>query len=170
MTTLVRRLVLSVAVLIILAAASSAHADTLLNYQITGPGSAGTFTADFTLFMHPTPSGGNSVAFWFSNLPVDVNGSWTNLNIAFSSLQGGIVAGSGTFALVGAQLYTWPSSSSTPIMNTGIFTADGITASGLGKYQVTVTSATATPEPASLALLVVGLLALFGLRRLGLFA
>src|SRR4030081_2125787 len=128
MMTSMRRLVLSVAVLVILAAASSARADSLLNYQITGPGSAGTFTADFTLFMHPTPSGGNSLAFWFSNLPVDVNGSWTNLNIAFSSLQGGIVAGSGTFALVGAQLYTWPSSSSTPIMNTGIFTADGITA------------------------------------------
>ena len=170
MITSVRRLVLSVAVLIILAAASSAHADTLLNYQITGPGSAGTFTADFTLFMHPTPSGGNSLAFWFSNLPVDVNGSWTNLNIAFSGLQGGIVAGSGTFALVGAQLYTWPSSSSTPTMNTGVFSTYGLTASGLGTYQVTVTSATATPEPASLALLVVGLLALFGLRRLGLFA
>src|SRR5712675_1498481 len=152
MITSVRRLVLSVAVLIILAAASSARADSLLNYQITGPGSAGTFTADFALFMHPTPSGGNSLAFWFSNLPVDVNGSWTDLDIAFGSLQGGIVAGSGTFALFGSQLYSWPSSSSTPIMNTGIFTTSGITASGLGTYQVTVTSAMATPEPASLAL------------------
>jgi hypothetical protein len=120
--------------------------------------------------MHPTPSGANSLAFWFSNLPVNVNGSWTNLTIAFTSLLGGGVAGSDTFALVGSQLYTWPSSSSTPIMNTGVFSTYGITASGLGTYQVTVTSATATPEPASLALLVVGLLALFGLRRLGLFA
>jgi hypothetical protein len=170
MITSMRRLVLSVAVLIILAAASSAHADSLLNYQITGPGSAGTFTADFSLFMHPTPSSGNSLAFLFSNLPVNVNGSWTNLTIAFTSLLGGGVAGSDTFALVGSQLYTWPSSSSAPIMNTGVFSTYGLTASGLGTYQVTVTSATATPEPASLALLVVGLLALFGLRRLGLFA
>jgi hypothetical protein len=170
MNSTLRRLVLALAVVILLAGASSAHADSLLNYQITGPGSGGSFTADFTLFMHPTPSGENSLAFWFSNLPVDVNGTWTNLTIGFSSLLGGSVVGSDTFGLVGSQLYTWPSSSSTPIMNTGVFSAQGITASGFGTYTVTITPVASAPEPASLALLVAGLLALFGLRRFGLFA
>ncbi len=120
MNSMLRRLVLALAVVILLAGASSANADTLLNYQITGPGSAGTFNASFTIFMHPTPSGGNSLAFWFTNLPVNVNGAWTNLTIAFSSLLGGSAAGSSTFALVGSQLFTWPSGSATPIMNTGV--------------------------------------------------
>ena len=172
MNCMLRRLVFALAVLILLAAASSAKADTLLTYQITGPGSAGTFNAGFTIFMHPTPSGGNSLAFWFSNLPVNVNSALTNLTIAFSSLLGGGVAGSNTFALVGSQLFTWPSGSSTPIMNTGVFTASGITASGTGTYTVSVSPALiiTTPESASLLLLVIGLLALFGARRLRLLA
>src|SRR4030088_2890085 len=171
MTTL-RRLVLSLAVLIFFAGASVAHADTLLTYQITGPGSAGTFNAGFTIFMHPTPSGSTSLAFWFSNLPVTVNGALTNLTIAFSNLLGGSAAGSGTFALVGSQLFSWPSGSSTPIMNTGVFTAYGVTASGIGTYTVSVSPALiiTTPEAASLLLLVIGLLAIFGARRLRLLA
>jgi hypothetical protein len=172
MNFMLRRLVLAFAVVIILAGASSANADTLLNYQITGPGSAGTFSASFTIFMHPTPSGSTSLAFWFTSLPVNVNGALTNLTIAFSSLLGGGVAGSNTFALVGSQLFTWPSGSSTPIMNTGVFTASGITASGVGTYTVTVSPALiiTTPESASLLFLVVGLLALSGARRLHLLA
>ena len=172
MNSTLRRLVLSLAVLIFFAGASAAHADTLLTYQITGPGSAGTFNAGFTIFMHPTPSGGNSLAFWFSNLPVNLNGTWTNLTIAFSSLLGGSAAGSGTFALVGSQLFSWPSGSSTPIMNTGVFSAYGVTASGIGTYTVSVSPALiiTTPEAASLLLLVIGLLALFGARRLRLLA
>jgi hypothetical protein len=155
-----------------LAGASSAKADTLLTYQITGPGSAGTFNAGFTIFMHPTPSGSTSLGFWFSNLPVTVNGALTNLTIAFSNLLGGSAAGSGTFALVGSQLFSWPSGSSTPIMNTGIFTAYGVTASGIGTYTVSVSPALiiTTPEAASLLLLVIGLLAIFGARRLRLLA
>jgi hypothetical protein len=172
MNSTIRRSLLSLAVLILLAGASSAYADTLLNYQISGPGSSGAFIADFTLGMHATPSGGNSLAFWFSNLPVDVNGTWTTMTIAFSSLLGGSTAGIGTFGLVGAQLFTWPSGSATPIMNTGVFTAYGVTASGVGSYTVSVSPAIiiATPEPASLALLIAGLLALFAARRLRLLA
>jgi len=172
MNSMLRRLAFALAVVILLAGASSAKADTLLNYQITGPGSAGTFSANFTIFMHPTPSGSTSLAFWFTNLPVDVNGALTNLTIAFSSLLGGSVAGSNTFALVGSQLFTWPSGSSTPVMNTGVFTASGITASGTGSYTVTVSPALiiTTPESASLLFLIVGLLALFGARRLRLLA
>jgi hypothetical protein len=138
-----------------------------LNYQITGPGSNGTFIADFTLGMHPTPSGGNSLAFWFSNLPVDVNGTWTSVTVAFSSLLGGGVAGTNTFALVGAQLFSWPLSSATPIMNTGIFTVSGVTGSGLGSYTVTVSPAIiSSPEASSLVFLVLGLVVLFAARRL----
>lgn len=166
-----RRTVLALAILIFLAGASSASADTLLNYQVTGPAPNGTFIADFTIFMHPTPSGGNSLAFWFSNLPVNVNGTWTNFSIIFSSLLGGSVAGTNTFALVGAQLFSWPSSSLTPIMNTGVFSVYGATANGLGTYKVTVSPAIiASPESASLVFLVVGLLALLGARRLHLLA
>ena len=172
MNPTIRRLVFAVAVVVILAGASAAQADTLLSYQITGPGASGTFTAGFTVFMHPSPSGGNSLAFWFSNLPVNVNGTWTNLTIAFSSLLGGGVAGSGTFGLVGSQLFTWPSGSVTPVMNTGVFSAYGVTASGVGTYTVSVSPALiiTTPESASLLLLVIGLLALFGARRLNLLA
>ena len=169
MNSTIRCFVLVVAVVVLLAGASSACADTMLNYQITGPGSTGAFIADFTLGMHPTPSGGNALAFWFSNLPVDINGAWTNLTLVFTSVLGGGVAGSNTFALVGAQLFSWPSSSSTPIMNTGVFTATGVTASGLGSYTVTVSPAIiVTPEPGLLVLLLVGLPVLFGGRRLSL--
>jgi hypothetical protein len=166
MNSTIRRFVFALAVLILLVCASAASADTLLNYQITGPGSNGTFIADFTLGMHPTPSGGNALAFWFSGLPVDVNGTWTNLTVAFTSLLGGGVAGSNTFALVGAQLFSWPSLSPTPIMNTGVFTVSGITGSGLGSYTVTVSPALiSSPESSSLVFLLVGSLFLFAGRR-----
>jgi hypothetical protein len=47
-------------------------------------------------------------------------------------------------------------------MNTGAFTLSGLTANGWGSYRVTVTA----PESGSLVLLLVGLLVLFGGRRL----
>lgn len=166
MNSTIRRCGLVLAVVILLAGASSAFADTVLNYQITGPAPNGTFVADFTLGMHPTPSGGNSLAFWFSNLPVDVNGTWQNLTVAFTSVLGGGVAGSNTFALIDAQLFSWSSYSSTPTMSVGNFTAYGITASGSGSYKVTVYPQTvATPESSSLVFLLVGLFALFAVRR-----
>jgi hypothetical protein len=57
-------------------------------------------------------------------------------------------------------------------MNTGVFSAYGGTASGMGTYTVSVSPALiiTTPEAASLLLLVIGLLALFGARRLRLLA
>jgi len=170
MITLVRRLVLAVAVLIILAAASSAHADSLLNYQITGPGSAGTFTADFTLFMHPTPSGGNSLAFWFASLPVNVNGRWGPVTLTFDGRTGfgGMLGLFSSWALLGPQLYS--GSTYSPTMSVGNFTLAGAAGSGLGVYSLTVTPATSVPEPTSFILLVTGLLALFGIQLLRRFA
>ncbi len=166
MTSIIRRFGLAFALVVLLTGASSAYADTILNYQITGPGTNGTFNASFTLFAHPTPSGGNSLAFWFSSLPVDVNGTWNNLTVIFTSLLGGGVAGTNSFALVGQQLFSWPSSSSTPTMNIGKFSLSGAAGSGWGTYTVAVSR---VREPASLLLLGAGLLLLFGvhlLRRL----
>jgi hypothetical protein len=167
MRSTIRRFGFGFALVVLLAGASSARADTILSYQITGPGSNGTFTASFTLPQHPTPSGGNALTFWFSALPVDVNGTWTNLTVVFSGLLGGGgVAGTNSFALVGQQLFSWPLSSSTPIMNSGNFNLWGGTGSGLGYYTVIVTPATSVPEPGSLILLLTGVLLLFGVRIL----
>lgn len=159
MTSIIRRFALAFALVVLLAGASSAYADTILNYQITGPGPSGSFNASFTLSSNPTPSGGNSLAFWFSSLPVYVNGTWKTLTVGFSSLLNGSVVGTNSFALAGQQLFSWPSSSSTPIMNEGKFALSGLTGSGLGQYTVTVRS---VPEPGSLVLLLTGVLLLFG--------
>ncbi len=170
MTSTIRRFGLVFALVVLLAGASSAYADTILNYQITGPGPNGTFNASFTLSGNPTPSGGNPLVFWFSSLPVNVNGTWTNLTMVFSSLLGGGVSGTNSFALVGQQLFSWSSSSSTPTMNIGIFNLLGATGSGWGSYQVTVIPATSVPEPPSSLLLGAGLLILFGFHLLRRFA
>jgi PEP-CTERM motif-containing protein len=170
MTSTIRRFGLVFALVVLLAGASSAYADTILNYQITGPSPNGTFNASFTLSGNPTPSGGNSFVFWFSSLPANVNGTRTNLTIVFSSLLGGGVLGTNSFALVGQQLFSWSSSSSTPTMNVGIFNLLGGTGGGWGSYTMTVLPATSVPEPASSLLLGAGLLTVFGVHLLRRFA
>jgi hypothetical protein len=160
MKSMIRRIVLAFAAVILLLGATSANADTILNYQISGPDS---FSASFTLPQNPTPSGGNELAFYFASLPVDVNGTWTNLTVAFySALFGGGILGSDTFDLYGRQLFSWADSSSTPTMDSGTFYTIGAAAgSDRGLYEVTVR---AVPEPTSFILLGTGLLTLFGVR------
>jgi hypothetical protein len=175
MNSTTRLFVLAFALVILLAGASSASADTILNYQITGPGS---FTASFTLPQNPTPSGGNPLGFYFANLPVDVNGTAENLSVYFYNvLIGQGVGGSDSFSLFafGQQLYSWSLSASKPTMELGIFSAFGAgTGSRVGLYTVSVTDPPGTPnrvpEPASGTLLGVGVLTLIGLHLLKRFA
>ena len=166
MSSILRRFGLALA-LVVLAGASSAYADTILNYQLTGPGN---YTANFTLSMHPTPSGENSLAFWFASIPVDVNGTWTPVTLTFDSntVLGGMLGLFSSWALVGPQLYS--GSTYSPTMSVGNFKLAGVAGSGLGFYNLTVTPATRVPEPTSFILLVTGLLALFGIQLLRRFA
>jgi len=93
------RFVMVLAVVILLAGASSASADSIVNYKISGPGSEGTFTASFSLPQNPTPSGGNRLGFDFANLPVDVNGTWKDLSVSFyDGLIGEGLGGSNNFS------------------------------------------------------------------------
>jgi hypothetical protein len=168
---MIRRIVLVLVGLVLFLSASSAHADTILNYQITGPSS---FTASFSLPQNPTPSAGNQLGFAFANLPVDVNGTWQNLTVYFyNSIIGQGVGGSSSFSLFafGQQLYSWSASASTPTMEHGTFYALGAGAgSGLGVYTLSVTdppsTSTQVPEPAALTLLGFGALAVAGLHLL----
>lgn len=172
MNSFVRCLVLALGAIILLAGATTASADSILNYQITGPNS---FSASFNLPQNPTPSGGNQLSFYFSSLPVDVSGTLTNLTVAFySTFLGGGVLGSNTFDLYGQQLYSWSYSSPTPTMYIGtFFTIGGASGGGLGIYKVKVTdppSPAAVPEPASSTLLGIGALTLLGIHLLRRFA
>src|SRR5712664_1313141 len=124
MKSMMRCSVLAFAAVILLLCATSADADTILNYQISGPDS---FSASFTLPQNPTPSGGNQLWFYFASLPVDVNGASTNLTVVFySALFGGGVLGLDTFNLYGRQLFSWDASSSTPTMDSGTFYTIGV--------------------------------------------
>lgn len=167
MNSIICRFVLSAAVVILLAGASSAHADTILSYQITqltGFGSNSHSTVDFSLAMHPTPSAGNSSVFSLFPLQAYLNGAPITITPIFSnSFLGGSILGLFGFALVGPQqLYSW--SNSSPTMYVGNFTLTGVTLGSIGTYRLTVTPVTSVPEPASLILLATGLLALFGIQ------
>jgi hypothetical protein len=156
---MIRCTVLAFVAVVLLLGATSANADTILSYQISGPDS---FSASFTLPQNPTSSGGNQLGFYFASLPVDVNGAWTNLTVVFySTLLGGGVR-SNTFDLYGGQLFSWAPSSSTPTMDLGTFSTIGEAGGDRGSYTVAVS---AVPEPASFILQGTGLLALLAVRR-----
>jgi PEP-CTERM motif len=152
--------------------AQAARADSIVNYQISGPGPNGTFTASFSLPGNPTPSWGGPLAFDFASLPVDLNGKSTDLTVLFdSSALGGGVLGFDGFYLFGPQLFSWPSSSSTPIMDVGTFQLYGSTAGGGGFYTITaIDPPGAVPEPSSILLLGMSTLILFGVHRRRRFA
>jgi len=161
MTSTFRRFVLAFVVIIAMAGASSAYADSL-NYQLTGPGTGGSYSASFTLSGKPTPSGGSPILFWFNSLPVDVNGQWKNFTVGFSLLGAGIL-GSNALALGGPQLFSWSSSGLT--MNTGTFNLLLWNGSSWGKYTLSVTRVTTSvPESSALVLLMAGLVILFAFR------
>ena len=163
MNSITRRLRLVLALVVLLAGASSAYADPILNYKITGPGN---YTANFTLAMHPTTiPGGSSSLFSLPAFTAHVNGQPTPVILVFSNLPlvGSGIAGLFSFGLgfSSLPLYSW--SNNSPTMKVDTFHMTGLAAPGYGSYTLTVTR---VPEPTSFILLVTGLLALFGIQLL----
>lgn len=167
-TTLTRNF-LAVAALILLAA-GSAKADTILSYQIVGP----SFNAGFDISQ--TPPGTlipNSPLFGFQDFMVTGVAGTVNtvpqtltLNfytgfLGFSGLLGDGSAPGGDFLLYGDQSL-FQVINGIPTLLTGTFTLSDLLG---GKYTLTATTVgAATPEPSTLLLLAVGSLTLLILK------
>jgi|SRR5579859_5608813 len=119
-----------------------------------------------------TPSVGGPLVFDYLSLPVDLNGKWTDLRVVFdSSVPGGGVLGLNGFYLFGRPLFSWSSSSSEPVMDSGTFQLFGASGTGVGIHVVTLTDhPTAAPESFSNLVLSIGALMLFGVHLIQRFA
>jgi len=147
----------------------AAKADQMDTFTATGGGN----TFSFTLPASPTngvldSTYGNN-AFYIDNVPVDFNGTTTDLRVEFfepSNLGGLNLDNNGTFnlfgniELFGPQLFT--GSPSAPTFTLGTFSLANNGSDGT-PYSLTIASA--VPEPSSLLLLGTGLMGVCGLVR-----
>jgi hypothetical protein len=143
---------------------SSAKADSVLQYELSGPGAA---TVDFTLSQNPSVVSPTFTPFFFSvNTLASVNGgALQSLTVTFyDALAGGGLsadpAGALSLDLFGPSLYSWAPGATSPTLLTGVFDLYN-TAFPTGKATLTVTTVP-TPEPSSLLLLLFGGIVLVG--------
>src|SRR5215813_9368218 len=108
MSTLVKRLMVVAALVLALGSASSAYADSILNYNVSGPNGSNAFVATFTLPQGVVPDGGSPLSFWYDDVAVTINGKTKDLTVVFDSeVALGGVLGLDSFYLFGPQLFTW---------------------------------------------------------------